>query len=108
MTGSKYQSLLQSTSIQGGNAPYIESYYEQYLEAVRTLGDRPGEARALFNIAFHRYKLGDNAGALAAGEEALGIYTDISAPETAQVLEQLALWHMEETMRSSSAAKSNG
>src|SRR5581483_3800889 len=32
MTGSKYLSLLQSSSIQGGNAPYVESYYEQYLE----------------------------------------------------------------------------
>ncbi len=32
MTATKYQSLLQSTSIQGGNAPYIEAYYEQYLE----------------------------------------------------------------------------
>src|SRR5437879_2558032 len=32
MTGSKYQSLLQSSTFQGGNAPYVEAYYEQYLE----------------------------------------------------------------------------
>src|SRR5713226_8725384 len=32
MTGSKYLSLLQSSSIQGGNAPYIEAYYEQFLD----------------------------------------------------------------------------
>ena len=32
MTGSKYQSLVQSSTIQGGNAAYIEAYYEQFLE----------------------------------------------------------------------------
>ena len=31
MTGSKYQSLLESTSIQGANAMYVEELYEQYL-----------------------------------------------------------------------------
>jgi 2-oxoglutarate dehydrogenase E1 component len=31
MTGSKYQSLRQNSSIQGGNAAYVEAYYEQFL-----------------------------------------------------------------------------
>ncbi len=30
MTGAKYQSLIESSSIQGGNAAYIEDLYEQY------------------------------------------------------------------------------
>jgi 2-oxoglutarate dehydrogenase E1 component len=32
MSGSKYQSFLASTSIQGGNAAFVEDYYEQFLE----------------------------------------------------------------------------
>jgi 2-oxoglutarate dehydrogenase E1 component len=32
MTGSKYLNLLQSSSIQGGNAAYVEACYEQFLE----------------------------------------------------------------------------
>src|SRR5260221_10854331 len=32
MTGSKYQSFIESSSIHGANAPYIEGYYEQFLE----------------------------------------------------------------------------
>ena len=31
MTGAKYQSLIESSSIQGGNAAYVEDLYEQYL-----------------------------------------------------------------------------
>jgi 2-oxoglutarate dehydrogenase E1 component len=32
MTGSKYQSFIESSSITGSNAPYIEAHYEQFLE----------------------------------------------------------------------------
>jgi len=32
MTGSKYLSLIESSSIQGGNASYVEDLYEQYLD----------------------------------------------------------------------------
>ncbi len=32
MSGSKYQSLIESSSIQGGNASYVEAFYEQFLE----------------------------------------------------------------------------
>ncbi|MBI2384192.1 MAG: 2-oxoglutarate dehydrogenase E1 component [Gammaproteobacteria bacterium] len=32
MTGSKYQSFIASSSIQGANAPYVEAYYEQFLD----------------------------------------------------------------------------
>jgi len=32
MATSKYQSFIESSSIQGANAPYIEAYYEQFLE----------------------------------------------------------------------------
>ena len=32
MSGSKYQSFVGSSSIQGGNATYVEAYYEQFLE----------------------------------------------------------------------------
>ncbi|HUP91213.1 MAG TPA: 2-oxoglutarate dehydrogenase E1 component, partial [Solimonas sp.] len=32
MSKSKYQSYIESSSIQGANAPYIEAYYEQFLE----------------------------------------------------------------------------
>ena len=32
MATSKYQSFIDSSSIQGANAPYIEAYYEQFLE----------------------------------------------------------------------------
>lgn len=32
MTTSKYQSFLESSSIQGANAPYIEAFYEQFLD----------------------------------------------------------------------------
>ncbi|HEY1077351.1 MAG TPA: 2-oxoglutarate dehydrogenase E1 component [Fontimonas sp.] len=32
MTNSKYQSFIESSSIQGANAPYVEAFYEQFLE----------------------------------------------------------------------------
>ena len=32
MSGSRYRSFIESSSIQGANAPYIEAYYEQFLE----------------------------------------------------------------------------
>jgi len=32
MSGSKYQSFIESSTINGANAPYIEAYYEQFLE----------------------------------------------------------------------------
>ena len=32
MTGSKYQSFIESSSITGSNAPYIEAHYEQFLD----------------------------------------------------------------------------
>lgn len=32
MTRSKYQSFIESSSVQGANAPYIEAYYEQFLD----------------------------------------------------------------------------
>src|SRR5689334_3101191 len=32
MTGSKYQSFIESSSITGSNAPYIEAYYERFLD----------------------------------------------------------------------------
>ncbi|MEW6169068.1 MAG: 2-oxoglutarate dehydrogenase E1 component [Pseudomonadota bacterium] len=32
MTKSKYQSFIESSSIQGANAPYIEAFYEQFLD----------------------------------------------------------------------------
>jgi 2-oxoglutarate dehydrogenase E1 component len=32
MTGSKYRSFIESSSISGANAPYIEAYYEQFLD----------------------------------------------------------------------------
>jgi len=32
MSGNKYQSLIESSSIQGANANYVEAYYEQFLE----------------------------------------------------------------------------
>jgi 2-oxoglutarate dehydrogenase E1 component len=32
MTGSKYQTFIESSSIHGANAPYIEAYYEQFLD----------------------------------------------------------------------------
>src|ERR1700756_3067576 len=32
MTGSKYQSFIESSSISGSNAPLIEALYEQFLE----------------------------------------------------------------------------
>jgi 2-oxoglutarate dehydrogenase E1 component len=32
MTGSKYRSFLESSSIQGANAPFVEARYEQFLE----------------------------------------------------------------------------
>ncbi|WP_428309170.1 2-oxoglutarate dehydrogenase E1 component [Hydrocarboniphaga sp.] len=32
MSGNKYQSLIESSSIQGANATYVEAYYEQFLD----------------------------------------------------------------------------
>lgn len=32
MTGSKYHSLIETSSIQGSNAVYVEDLYEQYLD----------------------------------------------------------------------------
>ncbi|MGH8457061.1 MAG: 2-oxoglutarate dehydrogenase E1 component, partial [Stenotrophobium sp.] len=32
MSGSKYQSFIETSSINGANAPYVEAYYEQFLE----------------------------------------------------------------------------
>jgi 2-oxoglutarate dehydrogenase E1 component len=32
MTANKYQSFIESSSIQGANAPYVEAFYEQFLE----------------------------------------------------------------------------
>src|SRR6476646_2991636 len=32
MTGSKYQTFIESSSVNGANAPFIEAYYEQFLD----------------------------------------------------------------------------
>jgi 2-oxoglutarate dehydrogenase E1 component len=32
MSGSKYQSFIETSSINGANAPYVEAYYEQFLD----------------------------------------------------------------------------
>ena len=32
MATSKYQSFIETSSIHGANAPYIEAYYEQFLD----------------------------------------------------------------------------
>ncbi|WP_022975193.1 2-oxoglutarate dehydrogenase E1 component [Nevskia ramosa] len=45
MTGSKYQSLIESSSIHGANAAYIEDLYEQYL-------DDPGQVDAAWRAYF--------------------------------------------------------
>lgn len=39
MATSKYQSFIESSSIQGGNAPYIEAFYEQFLEDPESVDD---------------------------------------------------------------------
>ncbi len=41
MSGNKYQSLIESSSIQGANANYVEAYYEQFLEDPES-STRPG------------------------------------------------------------------
>src|SRR5690349_2563285 len=47
MTGSKYQSYIESTSITGSNAPYIEAYYEQFLEDPNSVSE---DWRAYFRL----------------------------------------------------------
>ncbi len=39
MSGSRYRSFLESSSIQGANAGYIEAYYEQFLESPESVDD---------------------------------------------------------------------
>ena len=47
MTGSKYQSFIESTSITGSNAPYIEAHYEQFLEDPNSVSE---DWRAYFRL----------------------------------------------------------
>jgi 2-oxoglutarate dehydrogenase E1 component len=47
MTGSKYQSFIESSSITGSNAPYIEAYYEQFLDDPESVSD---DWRAYFRL----------------------------------------------------------
>ena len=40
MSGSRYRSFLESSTIQGANASYIEAYYEQFLEDPDSVDDQ--------------------------------------------------------------------
>lgn len=40
MSGTRYRSFLESSSIQGANASYIESYYEQFLDDPDSVDDQ--------------------------------------------------------------------
>ena len=47
MSGSKYQSFIESSTISGANAPYIEAYYEQFLDDPESVD---AEWRAYFRL----------------------------------------------------------
>ena len=47
MSGSKYQSFIESSTINGANAPYIEAYYEQFLDNPESVD---AEWRAYFRL----------------------------------------------------------
>lgn len=47
MSGSKYQSFIESSTISGANAPYIEAYYEQFLDNPESVD---AEWRAYFRL----------------------------------------------------------
>jgi 2-oxoglutarate dehydrogenase E1 component len=47
MTGSKYQNFIESSSITGSNAPYIEAHYEQFLDDPESVSE---DWRAYFRL----------------------------------------------------------
>ena len=47
MTGSKYRSFIESSSIHGANAPYIEAYYERFLDDPESVDE---DWRAYFRL----------------------------------------------------------
>ena len=67
-------------------------FYKQHLEISRELGDRLGEADALWNMSATYGFLGDFAGAVARGEEALEIFKRLKNPFVIEAREQLTFW----------------
>jgi len=55
-------------------------YYEQHREIAREIGDRRGEANALYNWGNELVKLGEGDRAIEMIEAALAIYEQIESP----------------------------
>ena len=66
------------------------------MQIAREIGDRLGEANALFNSALALDQLGDRPAAIARAEAALKIYEAIESPNASRVRDQLAKWRGED------------
>jgi hypothetical protein len=67
-------------------------YHNQQLIITREIGDRRGEANALFNISRALDQLGDRTGAVANAQSALKIFAEIEDPSAEKVRKKLAEW----------------
>jgi len=63
-------------------------------EIARDIGDRPGEASALWNISLAVNGLGDRRLAIATGEQALRLLQEIRSPKVTEVEKNLAQWQI--------------
>lgn len=82
-----------------GDARKATEFYEQALAIARDIGDRRGEAAALWNSALALRKSADYAQAIARAEAALRIYEAIEEPRAAQVSALLAEWRATQKRR---------
>jgi hypothetical protein len=67
-------------------------YYSEQLVITREIGDRQGEARALFNMSLAFDQLGDRTQAIANAQAALKIFLEIDEPDAEMARKQLAEW----------------
>ena len=75
-----------------GEYPKAIEFYGQQLEIGREIGDRTGEANALFNMGLALYTLGERTQAISHAEAALKILEQIESPYAQRVGETLAEW----------------
>ena len=74
------------------NASKAIKFYQQSISIAREIGDRRGEANALWNSALEFWKLENRSEAIARAEASLHIFEAIEDPNTTTVRTELAQW----------------
>ena len=74
-------------------------YYEQALAIAREIGDRRGEATALWNMSLSLDQLGNKAQAIEYARDALKILEEIEDPRAENVKRKLQEWESQSLIR---------